>query len=457
MSRRAVILAVLGGLASTSVTFTVFNVALVDIAGSLHTSSGVLTWSVTGPLLIVGVAAPILGRLGDMYGHRKLYLYGLVGSLACAGLTALSWNVEVLIAARLLSGVGGAAMGAASWALLFGVSSRAERTRVLGWWSLVSAGAPVVGVAIGGPVVQDFGWRWIFIAQVPLILAALLANVVVLKETERQGREALDVAGAVLLAVGVAALLVCVEQYSSGLADPLVISCAGLAAVALPAFWLVERRARFPVMPLEWFSMPSVALPCLASFGVNFAYMGGFFITPLYMEQALGYSVGSAGLFQIARPLVFALAAPAAAVIARRRGDRSAAVAGGVVLLVSMLGFVAVRPGSPGLLILAALGASGLANGISTPSLGALVAGAVDNDRLGSASAVVQLASQVGVVAGIQVMESVQASFARSGPLVGSYHYAYLAGGAAAVAAAAVAMGIRPPRRARATTAAYSP
>lgn len=446
----------LGGLASTSVTFTVFNVALVDIAANLHTSSGVLTWSVTGPLLIVGVAAPILGRLGDVYGHRKLYIYGLVGSLACAALTAVSWNVEVLIAARLLSGVGGAAMGAASWALLFSVSSRAERTRVLGWWSLVSAGAPVVGVAIGGPVVQDFGWRWIFIAQVPLILAALVANFVVLQETERHGREALDVGGAVLLATGVASLLICVEQYNSGLTSPLVMACAGLAVVSFPVFWAVERRAKFPVMPLEWFSMPSVALPCLASFGVNFAYMGGFFVTPLFMEQALGYSVGTAGLFQIARPLVFAVAAPAAAVIAARRGDRSAAVAGGLVLVASMLGFVAVAPGSPGVVILVALGASGLANGISTPSLGALVAGAVDNERLGSASAVVQLASQVGVVAGIQVMESVQASFARSASLVGSYHYAYVAGGVAALAATVVAVAIRPARQARVNRAVFS-
>jgi MFS family permease len=447
---------VLGGLASTSVTFTVFNVALVDIAGNLHTSSGVLTWSVTGPLLIVGVAAPILGRLGDMYGHRKLYIYGLVGSLACAALTAVSWNVEVLIAARLLSGVGGAAMGAASWALLFSVSSRAERTRVLGWWSLVSAGAPVVGVAIGGPVVQVFGWRWIFIAQVPLILAALVANFVVLQETERHGREALDLGGAVLLATGVASLLICVEQYNSGLTSPLVMACAGLAVVSFPVFWAVERRAKFPVMPLEWFSMPSVALPCLASFGVNFAYMGGFFVTPLFMEQALGYSVGTAGLFQIARPLVFAVAAPAAAVIAARRGDRSAAVAGGLVLVASMLGFVAVAPGSPGVVILVALGASGLANGISTPSLGALVAGAVDNERLGSASAVVQLASQVGVVAGIQVMESVQASFTRSASLVGSYHYAYVAGGVAALAATVVAVAIRPARPGRVNRAVYS-
>lgn len=447
------IVSVLAGLAATNVTFTIFNVALVDIAHSLHTSSGVLTWSITGPLLLVGVAAPILGRLGDMYGHRKLYVYGMVGSLACAGLTALSWNVGSLIAARLLSGLGGAAMGAASWALLFSVSSSSGRTRVLGWWSLVSAGAPVLGVAVGGPVVQAVGWRWIFVAQVPLIVVALVANVVVLDETTRNPSESLDVAGAVLLALGVGSLLVCVDQVSAGLTSPLVLGCAALAAVAFPAFWTVERRAKSPVVPVAWFSEMRVMLPCIASFGINFAYMGGFFLTPLFMEQALGYSVGSAGLFQIARPAVFALAAPAAGYLALRRGDRSAAVAGSAVLVVSMLAFGLVRPGSPGLLILAALGASGLANGVSTPSLGALVAGSVEPDRLGSASAFVQLASQVGVVIGIQVMEQVQVATRRSGGLVASYHFAYLAGGGAALAAVTAASLIRPAGRLSASQA----
>ena len=444
VSRRVVVVSVLAGLGATNVTFTIFNVALVDIARSLHTSSGVLTWSITGPLLVVGVAAPILGRIGDMYGHRRLFLYGLVGSLACAALTAVSWNVGVLIAARLLSGVGGAAMGAASWALLFSVSSKSGRTRVLGWWSVVSAGAPVFGVAIGGPVVQAFGWRWIFVAQVPLIVVAMIANFVVLKETERHSGESLDILGALLLAAGVGSFLVCVDQLNEGVGRPLVLGCAGMALVAFPAFWVAERHAKSPVLPVSWLSNRSVMMPCVASFGINFAYMGGFFLTPLFMEQALGYSVGTTGLFQIARPLVFAMAAPAAGFIALRRGDRHAAVAGSVVLVASMVAFVAVGRGSPGLLLIVALGASGLANGVSTPSLGASVAATVEPERLGSASAVMQLASQVGVVVGIQVMEEVQVATGRTGSLVASFHFAYIAGAVVGLAAVVAAMAMRP-------------
>src|SRR6185437_7925368 len=123
------------GLFATNVNFTIFNVALVDIAGSLHTNKTTLTWAITGPLLMVGVAAPLLGRLGDMRGHRRLYLAGITGSLICAAVTALAWNAGSLIVARLFSGVGSAALSASSWALLFRVYGPGERTKVMGWWS----------------------------------------------------------------------------------------------------------------------------------------------------------------------------------------------------------------------------------------------------------------------------------------------------------------------------------
>ena len=440
---------VLFGLLSTNVTFTIFNVALVDIAHSLHTTSSVLTWAITGPLLVVGVSAPVLGRIGDLHGHRRLYLAGLAGSLLCAVLTASSWSAGTLIAARLLSGIGGAAITASSWALLFRVFGPTERTKVLGWWSLVGAGGPVIGVAIGGPVVQALGWRWIFVAQVPLILAALVVNLRSLPETDRHPGESLDLQGAALLALGVGAMLLCINRSGTGWTSPVVLGSLAAALVAFPLFAFVERRAASPVFPLEWLTNRSFTLPCLAAFAINFAYMGGFFLTPLFLEQGLHYSIGAAGFFQIARPLVFAVAAPAAGYMAVRTGERAAAVSGGLVLLASMLAFSVVAPGSSALLIVVALGASGLANGVASPSVSAMVAGAVDPARMGSASAAMQVASQIGVVAGIQVMETVQNTRQHLVGVVASYQEAYLAGAAVTVLAVVSALAIRSPRRRR--------
>lgn len=444
---------ILFGLFSSNVNFTVFNVALVDIARNLHTTESTLTWAITAPLLVVGVAAPILGKLGDLYGHRRLYLVGLVLSLVCAALTAGAWNAGSLIVARLFSGLGAACLTASSWSLLFRVFGPAERTKVLGWWSLIGAGGPVIGVAIGGPVVQYFGWRWIFVAQVPLILVALAANRRGLPETEPAPGETLDVAGAILLAVAVGALLMALNQGSGGWSRPQVFAAAALSLVGFATFGLVERRARTPIFPLEWLSRRNFTLPCLAGMAMNFAYMGGFFLTPLFLERGLHYSVGSAGLLQIARPLLFAISAPAAGYLASRTGERPAAISGAALMIFSMIVFATLQPGASVVVIVAALGLSGLSNGVAMPPISALVANSAEVRHMGSASAALQVANQVGVVAGIQLMQTVQASREHVAGVVGSFQEAYVAGALVAVVAVVATLFIRGAAQAESTLA----
>ena len=136
---------VLAGLLSVNITFTVFVVALPQVAKELHTSVSTLTWTSTGPLLAFGVAAPILGKLGDLRGYRKLYLWGLSGAALSVVLTASAPTAGVLIAARLFDGVQGAATGAASMALVLQAFSHEDRVKAMGWWALVGAGGPVLG------------------------------------------------------------------------------------------------------------------------------------------------------------------------------------------------------------------------------------------------------------------------------------------------------------------------
>ena len=443
-SSRAVLITVLFGVLATNLTFTIFNVALVDIATSLHTTSSILTWAITGPLLVVGVAAPILGKLGDVHGHRRVFLIGVVGSLACAALTVVAWNAGSLIIARLFSGLGGAAMTTSSWALLFRVYPVGERTKVLGWWSLVAAGGPVIGVAFGGPIVQAFGWRWIFVIQIPLILVSLVASYLILPETERAPSEPVDWWGGGLLAFAVGALLLSVNRAGTGLTRPLVVVPFVAAVATLPLFVRTERRALSPVLPLEWLRRRTFVLPCVAMFALNFAYMGGFFLTPLFLEQGLNYSVGSAGLFQIARPLAFAIAAPAAGYIAVRTGTRATTLAGSLLMIGSMIIFATLEPGAAVIVIIVALVVSGAANGLATPSVSTMVADSVDSHQLGSANGALQVVTQVGVVIGIQVMQSVQASRQAVSGVVGSYQAAYLVGAAVCLVAVVAAIKIRP-------------
>ena len=444
-----VLVSVLYGLLSVNITFTIFNVALVRISRDLHTTQNNLTWAITGPLLLVGVAAPTLGKIGDVRGHRKLYLFGLCGALLCAVLTAASWSVGSLIGARLLSGVEGACTTAASWSLLFRVYPPEDRTKVMGWWSLVGAGGPVIGVAVGGPVIQAVGWRWVFVAQAPMIAVALVVCFLVLPETPTGERQPLDVAGAALLALGVGSLLLGLNKGTDwGWTSRGVLGAFALSPISLGAFALVEGRAVDPLVPLEWLRRRNFLLPCCAQLFSNFAYLGGFFLTPLLLERGFGYGEGHAGVLQIARPLVFSVSAPVAGYLAVRTGERSAAISGTALVALSMVVFSTLHRGSGDFIVVCALGLSGLGLGVSSPSIAASVANSVEIERMGSASATLQLALQVGQVGGIQVMETVQVAQEHSAGLVGSFSTAYLVGGAVAALGVLCAAFVRRAHRA---------
>ena len=167
------LVALLSGLLALNITFTVFVVALPTVKADFHTNFSVLAWASTGPLLAFGMAAPFFGKAGDLFGHRRLYLFGLLGAMVSAVLTATAPDVGMLLFARALDGVQGAATGTASMAMILELFDREDRVKALGWWSLVGAGGPVLGVTLGSPVIQYFGWRTLFWGQLVLLVMAV--------------------------------------------------------------------------------------------------------------------------------------------------------------------------------------------------------------------------------------------------------------------------------------------
>ncbi len=186
------LVALLAGLLSLNITFTVFVVALPTVKADFHTNFSVLAWASTGPLLAFGVAAPFFGKAGDLFGHRRLYQFGLLGAMVSAILTATAPDVGMLLFARALDGVQGAATGTASMAIILELFTPADRVKALGWWSLVGAGGPVLGVTLGSPVIQFFGWRTLFWGQLVLLIIASVVVAVLLPS----GRRARALAGA---------------------------------------------------------------------------------------------------------------------------------------------------------------------------------------------------------------------------------------------------------------------
>jgi EmrB/QacA subfamily drug resistance transporter len=420
----------LAGLFATGFTITILAVSLGDVARDLGASETALTWTVTGPFLALALSMPLFGKIGDVRGHRRVYLIGLAGFTVATFLTALAWDGASLIAIRSLGAIPGAATGPASMALIMRAFPEEDRVKAMGWWSLVGAGAPVLGLVAGGPLVDAIGWRAIFLLQTPLALIALLLAIPILHETPRLAREPIDYRGALTLAAATLSALLGLSVGSQiGWTNPFVLGLFALAPIAAGAFVAIERRAAHPLLPLDFFAQRNFTASLIAQFMSNFGYMGGFIITPLLMEDVFGFTVAATSLAMICRPLSFSLSSPVAGYVAVHVGERSASLLGCALVVVSMAFFAAGAATETLALVFAALVLSGLGLGTSQPSLISSAANAVDASSLGVANAAQVMVTQIGVVAGIQVLSTVQGG----GSSTGSFTVAYLAGGAVAV------------------------
>lgn len=442
-----VLCVVLLGLFTVGFTITILTVSIPRIADDLGSDQATLIWIVTGPLLAFGVIGPSVGKLGDIHGQRRVYLIGLTLAAGFSVLTALSWNAGSIILFRILGAGAGAAAGPSSLAMINRVFPRERRVQAMGFWSFVGAGGPVLGVVAGGPVVEAVGFRAIFWAQAPLLLAAVAVGWLVLPEA-RGERRPFDVAGTLLLALGVTPVLVALNRGPTvGWDHPLVVASFVIAPLALAGFALVERRAPHPLIPVRYLRRRNFAAPIATQFFLNFAYMGGFVITPLLLQNVLGYDETRTGLISIARPLTFAISGPLFGFVAFRLGERTTTMFGALAIFVSMLGLAAVAPGTTDLLVMGALALSGVGLGASSPAMAATIANAVDDRDLGIAGASQQMVQQIGVVAGIQLMQTVQQSRVDAVGEVASYGDAYLLGAAMCLLGLVTAGFVRSSRR----------
>jgi EmrB/QacA subfamily drug resistance transporter len=437
----------LAGVFVAGALITIIGVSLATVAEDLGTSTASLTWVITGPLLAVALTMPLFGKLGDVWGLRRVYLLGLLGFTVGSILTAFAWNGPSLIAFRILGAIPGAAMGPTAMALVMRTFPPADRVKAMGWWSLVGAGAPVIGVIAGGPLVEIFGWRALFVAQAPLSIAAFVLGVVVLREAPRRGRQPIDLAGAATLAVGTtAALLGLTIGGREGWGRPVVPVLGVVAVIGLAAFVRAERRAEHPLLPLAFFRQRDYSASLSAQFASNFAYMGGFIITPLLFQYRFGYSVAATAGASIVRPLTFSLVAAGAGYVAARVGVRRSAITGLAILAGSMIAFTVAALAGNIVLVYVGLFLSGLGMGSASPSLVSSAANAVPHEDQGVANAAQQMAASIGTVAGIQVLSTIQGG----GRTAASFGPAYLVGACMAACGVVAASFLAPHVRRRA-------
>ena len=443
----ATLIVVLSGLFAVSATITVLVVSLDTIATDLNTDTSTINWALTGPMLAFGVVGPAFGKAGDLWGHKRLFLLGLLGASMFAALTAVAWNATTMILFRTLSATAGSATGPAAMAFINRMFEPEERVRPLGYWSFTTAGAPVLGVVLGAPIVESVGWRVIFVVQAPLLALALLVAWRLLPETDRQANVKFDLRGSAVLGIGATSLLLAINRgHSWGWTSAPVLALLIVGVSGLWVFFRVERSAEAPLLPMRWLRTRNVVFPTLSQALINFAYMGGFFAVPQLLEKGLDYSTSHIGWLIIARPLTFSIVAAAASIITLRIGERSSGVIGASATIISMFVLSSVGVGSSDVVIVVGLALTGVGLGVAGPAMTGLLSSAVDPEDIGTAAAFQQLMTQLGAVAGTTIMTMVHESTLSRG-VVESFGYALWVGAFAAFLGLIAALRVKPLRR----------
>lgn len=395
---------------STTFPATILAVSLKRIAGDLDSTVSTVAWATTAPMLAAAVATPILGRLGDLRGHRRLFLTGFTISIALAGFTSTAGSAGLLIALRTIGQLAGTATVPSSLAMLFRAYGPSGRLKVSAWGSSILAAAAVSGLVIGGPLTDAFGWRLIFILQGGLSLVALLAALVVLRpEDDALQPGTIDWPGAAALAVTAFSGIFAVNRLPIWGATPLVLALLAVFPISLHVFLRIERAAPTPILPLALFRIREIRLSVIATFLIGASWTGAFIITPILMQSVLGLSLSESSLASFPRATFIAIAGPVAARMAMRHGERRVGM-WGISALAATMGLLAVASDVESIvLVIVAISLGGWCIGHASPSLMSMASGAVDQHDLGVATSLQQTSNQIGSVFGSGLISAIAA------------------------------------------------
>ena len=422
-------------------SLTVIAVAVGDIARDLETGTDAASWAVTGAILAAGVSTALGGKLGDVYGHRRVFLASAVMLVLVTPLSGLAWKIESLIAFRVAAGVANGAATAAGTAMVLLAFPIATRSRAIGWYQSALSGAPALGLIIGGQIVDQFGWRWVFAFFGVSAVVGLVTSAVVVQPVGGGLDVAIDYWGGLTLAAGVALILVGLTLLGNdGVTVAMSAGLMGGGVVLLVGFAHIERRVPDPIIRMDYLRKRNFSVPIWVVTLANFSFMGGLVVTPFLFTERLGWSLGAATLLLAVRPITFSLCSFTGGYIHPRLGARMTPVVGSSLLAVGMVFFALSAWQASLVWTVVGLFTVAVGHGIQLPSLTTTASDAVEPEDYGVASGMRGTLSQVGATAGIQTMIIVAGSTITGNSLANSY----LLGAGAAVAAVFLALAISP-------------
>ena len=429
---------------------TIVGVALPSIKDSLHFSQSGLAWVVNAYLLTYGGCLLLGGRLGDLYGHRRLFLTGLslfTGASLLCGLSTTTW---MLIGARAVQGVGGAVTSAVSFGLVMTLFTEpADRAKAMGIMGFIASGGGSIGVLLGGVITDIISWHWIFLVNVPIGVLVFVLSLRLLDAAPGFAlTRRLDVLGALTVTAALMLAVYAINTHPGGWGSATTIGLIAGAVVLLGAFIAWESRAEAPLMPLRLFLHHNLAVANVAGVLWAAAMFAWFFMSALYLQLVLGYSPLQVGLAFLPGNLIMgALSISISAKLVMKYGYRKP-LAVGLFSAAAGLALFARAPvdGHFVVDVLPSMILLGFGAGIAFNPVLLAAMGDVEPQEAGLASGIVNTAFMMGGALGLAVLTSIAAtrtadvrdSVSHASALTSGYHAAFLGGAIAAALAATI-------------------
>ncbi|GAA4618935.1 MFS transporter [Actinoallomurus liliacearum] len=390
----------------------VVNVALPSIQRDLHLTLSGLEWIVSSYILVFSGLMLVGGRLGDVYGRRRLFLAGLTVFTGASLLAGIANDETMLITARVLQGIGAALSAPSTIAIISSTfPDPRERSRAVGVWSAVGALALALGPLTGGFISDRWHWGWIFLINVPVGVVTIAIIAVSMRETAEAARRRLDLPGLLTSAVALFSVTYAlIEGSDRGWTSALILGAFALAAVAMAAFVVIETRTDDPMVDLSMFRnrvfSGGVGAMVLWGFGV----MGVYLFTAMFLQNILGFSPTEAGASIVPMALTMIVITPFAGPVARRLGTHRT-VAGGLFLNVAGLVLVSfVGEGAHFMDLMPAFVLFGVGSGFTMMPLTDAVIGVLPPARAGAASGVLNAAREVSGLLGVTIIGAILTS-----------------------------------------------
>lgn len=293
---------------------TIVNLAIPKIITDFGISVTQASWISTAYIIANAIFVPIFGKLGDMIGRKRLYIFGIVGFVITSAMAGLSFNLPSLIIFRILQAIFVSIDYPIALSIIaYSFEDRAERAQAMGLWSAIFAGAAVFGPLLGGPLIDNFSWRAVFYINIPLGALGTWMAIQFVKEPARKikGLVNFDILGAMLLGIALGTMvLVLVQGQTWGWDSVSSIVSYIITVVSFIGFLLVEKNAKEPVVDLRFFAIPTFSASIVTSFISFMGMFGGIFLIPIFVQNFLGYSTTKSGYVFIPMALALMVAAP---------------------------------------------------------------------------------------------------------------------------------------------------